>query len=238
MNRSSALLSAAIGACLLVLFFPLSTLFWIYPHFTGIITFEKEVNAKQIATHISKMLRLDSSTRTLEQQDITDDFIRVLEEARSDFDLAKVKIFSAGGDVLYSSDPREIGEHNTHAYFTDVVARGKIYSTVVRKNEKTLEGQQAGKDVVETYIPLMHNGSFIGAFEIYYDITYGEYNRRDFVAKSLIMVLAVSFLLILCILFLSVTAVRLRKKLHGAEREIERLRERIPALYSLPEDDE
>ncbi|HER40029.1 MAG TPA: hypothetical protein ENO10_02295 [Salinimicrobium catena] len=237
MNKFIYQIGFFISACLLVLFFPLYSIFWIYPHFTEIVTFEKEVNAKQIATHITKMLVMDSSPETLKKENITENFVEVLKEARSDFDLTKIKIFSSRGEVLYSTDAQEIGNMNTHSYFTDRVSKGKIFSNVVHRDKKTMEGKTVKKDVVETYVPLMRNEYFVGALEIYYDITYTEHSINNFVAKSLIITLMVSLSLLLCILFISLATITYYKKLLKARREVQLLKDRMPPLYNLSADE-
>jgi hypothetical protein len=50
------------------------------------------------------------------------------------------------------------------------VAKGKVITKGIQKETKSLEGHLMSVDVVETYVPLMNNGIFFGAFEIYYDI--------------------------------------------------------------------
>jgi len=42
---------------------------------------------------------------------------------------------------------------------------------MVRKDTQSLEDQKVSRDVVETYVPIMTKGTFVGALEIYYDIT-------------------------------------------------------------------
>ena len=89
MNRLTCQIGLIIAASLFVLAFPLYTIFWVYPHFTEIVTFEKEVDAKQIAKHISKMMQTGSDSTTLSQESITKEFIGTLKEAQADFDLTK-----------------------------------------------------------------------------------------------------------------------------------------------------
>lgn len=236
MNKFACQIGLAI-ASLLAFSLPLYTMFWIYPHFIQIITFEKEVDAKQIANHIAKMLVLDPTNQILAREDITDHFVAMLEEAKEDFDLTKIKIFSSQGEVLYSTDVKDVGTVNTNQYFTDVVAKGKIFSKVVHTDEQTMEKETVGKDVVETYVPLMRGQHFFGAFEIYYDISYSGHNINTFIAQSRIIVLAVFLLLLLAILFISISAISFQKKLHRAEREIQRMKEQIPPLFTLSRDD-
>lgn len=233
MNKFACQIGLVVASCLFVLCFPLYTIFWVFPQFTAIIAFEKEVSAKQIANHISKMLVGDNTTNTFTKGSITEGFIGTLHEAQLDFDLEKVKVFSATGEVLYSTDAKDIGTVNTNPYFTDVIARGKLFSKVVHRDEKNMEGETVRKDVVETYVPLMRAGHFLGAFEIYYDITYSRFSTSTFVVKSRIIIVIVSLLLLLCILFISFSAISLLKKQREAEKQIRMLKERVPHLYNL-----
>lgn len=238
MNKFSYQVGLIIAATVFVLVLPLYTIFWVYPHFTDIVTFEKEVDAKQIASHITKMMGINHSTTTLTKESITDDFIMTLKEAQADFDLTKVKIFSAGGEVLYSTDANDIGTFNTNPYFIEKVAKGKSFTMVVPQNKKTMEGEVVRKDVVETYVPLIRNQQFIGAFEIYYDITYSDHIISKFVTESRIIILFVTLFLLLCIFLISLSAISYLKKLNKAEMKVQHLKEQIPTLYNLPPEDE
>ena len=237
MNKFTFQIGLIVVSCLLALAFPLYTIFFIYPHFTEIITFEKEVNAKQIANHITKMLVLDRTEKTLTRESITDSFAKILKEAQLDFDLTKIKVFSSRGEVLYSTEAQDIGTINTHPYFTDTVSKGKIFSNVVRRNEKSLEEEIVKKDVIETYVPLMRDQHFIGAFEIYYDITYAEFSISNFIEKSRIIILIVSLSLMLCILFISLSTIVYLKKLRKTEKKLQILKDQISPLYHLSPDD-
>jgi hypothetical protein len=240
MNKFNLQIGLFVVTCLLALSFPLYAIFWIHPHFTGIVAFEKEVNAKQIANHISKMLVFDGANKTLKQESITDSFTETLKEAQVDFDLTKIKIFSSRGEVLYSTDTQDIGALNTEPYFTDIVSKGEIFSKTVHKNEKSMEGEIVKKDVVETYVPLMRDQNFKGAFEIYYDITYSKNRIGQFVMQSHVVILLVSLALLLCILLTSLSAIMYLKKLLKTEKKLQILKDHLPSLYdfSLGEMDE
>ena len=240
MNKFTLQIGLFVVTCLLALSFPLYAIFWIHPHFTGIVAFEKEVNAKQIANHISKRLVVDGANKTLTQESITDSFTETLKEAQVDFDLTKIKIFSSRGEVLYSTDTQDIGAFNTQPYFTNIVSKGEIFSKTLHKNEKSMEGEIVKKDVVETYVPLMRDQNFKGAFEIYYDITYSEHRIGKFIIQSHIIILIVSLSRLLCILLTSLSAIMYLKKLLKTEEKLQILKDRLPSLYdfSLGEMDE
>lgn len=231
MNKITFQIGLVAMTCLLVLTFPLYSFFYIYPHFTDIITFEKEVNAKQIARHITKMLVVDSTNKTLAPESISEEFVSILKEAKSDFDLTKVKIFSHQGKVLYSSEPQDIGSINDKSYFTDTVAKGKIFSMIVHKEDKTMEGEITHKDVVETYVPLMRGQLFVGALEVYYDITYAEHSISKFVNKSKVIVTVLTLLLLLCIVLLTYTGTLYCRNLRDTEKKMQLMKEKIPPIY-------
>ena len=153
--------------------------------------------------------------------------------------MTKIKIFSTNGEVLYSTDAKDIGSVNTNPYFTDIVAKGKNYSKIVHKHEKTLEKETVEKDVVETYVPLMRDHNFKGAFEIYYDITYSDTRIGQFMTQSHIVILIVSLSLLLCILLTSLSAINYLKRMLKAENKLRVLKEELPSLYdfSLGEDE-
>ena len=240
MNNFTRQIVLLVITCLLALAFPLYAIFWIHPQFTGIAAFEKEVNAKQIAKHISKMLVFDGANKTLTQENITDSFIETLKEAQEDFDITKIKVFSSRGKVLYSTDAQDIGDFNRQPYFTNIVSKGEIFSKTVHKDEESMEGETVKKDVVETYVPLMRNQKFKGAFEIYYDITYSVDRIGRFMVQSHVVILTVSLSLLLCILLTSLSAIRFLKRMHTAEEKLKTLKEQLPSLYdfSLGKEDE
>jgi signal transduction histidine kinase/CheY-like chemotaxis protein len=60
---------------------------------------------------------------------------------------------------------------NTYDYFHKRVAHGEPYLVVVTREHRTAEGERLLRDVVESYVPIMKHDVFIGAFELYSDIT-------------------------------------------------------------------
>lgn len=88
-----------------------------------------------------------------------------------DFLLVKMRLFDAAGRIVLSTERGEEGTVNTKAYFREQVARGESVSKVVWSGSLSAEGQGVGRDVVEVYLPIMAGGGFVGACEIYYDVT-------------------------------------------------------------------
>ncbi len=89
----------------------------------------------------------------------------------NDFDCEKVKIFSTNGEIIYSTDPADIGTIKTKDYFKPVVTQGVNFTKIVKKNTLSAEGRTVLIDVVETYVPLKFGVKIVGASEVYFDIT-------------------------------------------------------------------
>lgn len=112
--------------------------------------------AKKVAQHISR----ESDTK--ESKEISD---AVMQEIQDDFNIKKIKIIDASGTVLYSTEKSDIGEKSHHKEFFTVVAKGNVFYQIIDKSDNN------NSQVAEIYIPLMKNNVFVGASEIYYDIT-------------------------------------------------------------------
>lgn len=161
----------SLGITLLV---PAVNYHFVYPFFTGLIIENTEEEAERTATHLQTTLLPDITD--IDRNIATDKLSRQVEKDGRDFKFIKLKIFSNTGEVVYSSDKREMGDINKNEYFMNIVSQGRKYTKVVKKDTRSLEGSIIKADVVETYIPIMREGSFTGAFEIYYDIT-GRYQK-------------------------------------------------------------
>ncbi len=153
--------------------FPLLSIYVIYPKFSGLLVSYTEQDAIRVASHLAqstpgilKVVHNENNSipceLNLEEQGTS---------AKRDFKLAKFKLFAKSGKIMYSTDSADIGVINTKPYFHDIVAKGRVYTKVIKKDAISLEDQVFATDVVETYVPIMEQGQFIGALEIYYDIT-------------------------------------------------------------------
>ena len=89
---------------------------------------------------------------------------RVLQFAAETNNVIRFKVFSAKGKVVYGSHKKDIGKRADEKYFYDQVALGHKWVKVVDlyKNNRLIG---------EAYIPIMENGEFLGAVEIYIDVT-------------------------------------------------------------------
>ncbi|MCG6982205.1 MAG: hypothetical protein LJE88_12425 [Deltaproteobacteria bacterium] len=181
----------------LVIVLPLYDILFIYPAVNKLLTDDKRDDAIRIARHLSTILVSGETelTKDLLQSHLSDE-LGQLREVRDDFDLIKLKFFSKSGEIIFSSDPKDIGNINDKRYFHEIVANGKIYAEVIRKDTESLEGQKMPADVVETYVPLMKDQAFLGAFEIYYDITARKAELDSLLSRSSLVLFGLAFALL------------------------------------------
>jgi len=208
-------------------------LFVLTPAFNHLIIENTESAAIKIARHLEQML---IENATLEGQS-SPDTARQVALAVNDFSLMKLKVFTADGKTTYSTVAADIGMMNDHAYFRDIVARGGVYTKMVSKNTRSLENQLVDVDVVETYVPIMKEGKFKGAFEIYLDITGARQRLHSLLIQVHSTMALLSLVLLSTIFFITRKAERslLEQEKTEAEKKnlIAELRQALEEVKSL-----
>jgi signal transduction histidine kinase len=129
-----------------------------------------------------------------------------LEHIMEDFTINKIKLFDKDGYIIFSTKHEDIGTKNSHNYFYDNVQKGETYYKIVNAGETTLENVTIQKDVAEIYIPIMKNGIFAGASEIYYDISAKKYQLNKVIEqtdKLFMTVLTILFFIVLIMIYVA-----------------------------------
>jgi PAS domain S-box-containing protein len=165
-------------------------IFFIFPFFKGVLIKDTEDIAQKIARHFSR------DTKSFNNLSLTPEFASEAKQLKEEFNLEKLRVFSETGIILYSSDTGEIGMINEETYFRDKVSKGITFSQLVKKDNLTFEGRVVDADVVETYVPVMKGGRFIGAIEVYYDITF----KNQVIVKKVLKYSLVPFFLMFFLL--------------------------------------
>ncbi len=163
--RNIFLLSLAIAILI-----PAYEVFFIQPSYDALLIENTEKEAARLVHYLARTLELGSNP--VEKGKIPAEVIREVELLRdNDHLLANLRFFSPTGEIVYSFIREEIGTVNRKDYFVKTIARGNVYSKVVNKDAFTADGIISAIDLVETYVPIMQDKRFIGAIEVYYDIT-------------------------------------------------------------------
>jgi diguanylate cyclase (GGDEF)-like protein len=191
---------------------PLYVVLFIFPAVSEMLVENTRDDAIRVAKHLS--ILLISASGGLNDTLSADVLLDEIKEPTEEFELVKIKVFSESGEVVFSTDPRDIGIVNRHAYFSESVAKGEVYTKIVLKEQKSLEGQTMNSDVVETYVPLTVDGEVRGAFEIYYDITAKKEQLDRLLSRSSTIIFTLAFGLI-AVIFVTLT----KENRNIAERE-------------------
>lgn len=192
--RNLLVISLAIAILL-----PLYQYFLVHPSYNKFLIQENEDEAVRYASYMTRTLGLEG--RKLTKDQLPEDLDEQLKPVSRDDHLLKVRIFSASGEIIYSTETDEVGRINEKTYFREIVANNRVYSKVVQKNSKTAEGVFTKLDIVETYVPFMAGESFAGAFEVYYDVTDSLERERQVTQHSMSIILLMSAVFLLAIFF-------------------------------------
>jgi PAS domain S-box-containing protein len=228
MFRSKLLVFFLFLSLAAALFLPLFAFGYLYPAIDRLLISDAQLHAKRIANHFS--MYFDIPDENLTREHITFDLVDEISEVIENFSLEKVRVFSATGEILYSSDPEDIGTMNNRDYFESLVIRGKNFTKIVTKDTRSLEGRVLTSDVVETYIPIWGNDMVVGAFELYYDISDIKALFSDLIRRSAMIIYSVTFVILSAFL---VSLFKLSKNMtlrERAEKELVRHREEMELL--------
>ena len=161
---------------------PTIVILYIFPSFSTQLIKNTEDEALRVARHL--MFTIVPDLNELNKESLPAELLNEIQKMAEEFKLMKLKIFSKPGEVLYSTSSKDIGVINKNRYFQDIVAKGKVYTRVVKKGTKSLEDQIVNADVIETYVPIMKSDVFVGAFEIYYYMTATKERLDKLLSKS------------------------------------------------------
>ena len=192
--RINYLRNILIVSLIITIGFPVLITQLISPLFVDELIKNTQAEAVTVAKHIAFMIVPKQIEMT--ENSLSKESIRKIQLLKIEFKLMKLKIFSKSGKTIYSTAPEDIGVMNRKSYFHDIIAKGEVFTEVIKKGTRSLEDQKVTADVIETYVPIIRNDSFIGAFEIYYDIT----DRKESLGKLLSTSSVILFLLAFCLM--------------------------------------
>ncbi len=199
--QTNFLANLLIVSLVLLVALPTYIIFFVNPAFTTLLIENTKDDAVRVANHFVswRLLEKAKSEKGFPGVDIMID----IEKLKTDFNLIKLKVFSDSGEVIFSTNHNDIGNINREAYFHEILRKGIVHTEVILQGNESLEGQKMTADVVETYIPLMRGDKFLGAFEIYYDITARKKRLTNLLRRSSVSVfiLALGLLIAIIVIF-------------------------------------
>lgn len=213
-KRGRTLCASLMAPVLLALLLPMLNVHIIYPAFKQVVVSSLEEDSKRLGLYILPPALKHS---VLTEESFTPEFFGNIYRLEHDFDLIRIRVFSTHGIILYSTDPAETGTQNTSPYFQEKVTKGISLTKFVTKNTNTLEGETVQTDVVETYVPIMKDAQFLGAFEMYYDVTKRMAKLNQLTLYSTIAMICMSCSLIFVVLYLLRKEVKFQQELHRAD---------------------
>ncbi|MGD2185192.1 MAG: histidine kinase dimerization/phospho-acceptor domain-containing protein, partial [Desulfobacterales bacterium] len=212
----------------------LYNVFFIYPSFTDLLIDSTKDDAIRATRHLASTVIADRAELTKDSFNL-DSKIEI-QKIKNDFELMKLKVFSNSGTTLFSTDPKDIGHLNKEKYFQEIVAKGKVHTEIVPKDSESLEGWKVTADVLETYVPLVRNDLFMGAFEIYYDITARKNQLDNLLTHSTTILLALAVCLIVAFIVIFFKESKTTAEQKRAEEALRESEEKLAGiLNSIPD---
>jgi PAS domain S-box-containing protein len=178
--------------------------FFLFPSFTALLTEVSENDSVRIATYLGN--KILSENISLQRGALPDALKEDGELLRKEFKLMKILIFSPSGETIYSSDPGDVGHVVNKRFFYEVVAKGKVYTEFVKNDARSASGQRVTADVVDTYVPIMKEGKFFGAAEVYMDVTRRRIRNSTLQRESFSALVALGFGLLAAVIIVSLRA--------------------------------
>ena len=202
-----------------IVLFPLFTVFYQYPRLEEMVRDFARNQAVGAAKELVTVLVPDD--RVLGRGVLTPQAAERLERLERDGLFVKLRIHSPEGEILYSSDAREIGELNRDPYFQDILASRRIAARELPRDRRLPERELAPAGVVETHVPIVRGGRLLGVFEIHYDIGPEKQKLRSLFGVSSGVLLSLAAVLLAAVL---VSVSHARQYLQDRERVLEELR--------------
>ena len=199
--------------------FPLYLVMVLSPSFKQLLIEDKKADALHLALFFSSSLV--SETSQLKKGGLPERFLNWIENFNQHARYSKLKIFLPTGEIIYSTEPADIGRMNSRAYFNDIRTNGTVHAEVIPKNSASLENEVMTADVVETYVPIMKDDKLMGIFEIYYDISAERRKLDALIYRSYGILFAIAMGLLTSVI---VTYRRARKNIEERDHAEEMLR--------------
>jgi diguanylate cyclase (GGDEF)-like protein len=201
--------------------FPVYTVFVLAPRFEKLLVETTKDEAIRLASSFSTVVLEEDEE--LRRGALPTRLLDRLASMGDDGHLVKMRIFSPSGEIIYSSEPAEVGRVNEGAYFKEIAARGTTRAEIIPTHLRSLENEVVRADVVETYVPISKGGRLLGVFELYHDVTKGRKELSRLIYRSYGTLFAMALGLLALVLASSFQAHRSMQERARAEAQLRQL---------------
>lgn len=178
-------------AVLVIILLSVSSFFFFLPAYHLVLKDIIKESAIQTADYLADPIKVKG--QTISKKTIKPEYGKFAAEFIRDRWLIKLQVLSDQGRIVYSSDPSEIDTVYTHGHLFNATVKGRPMAMVVGKGGSSRKALIQAPYVVETYVPVVAHGKFLGAFVFYNNITVSK-KRFDLVfEKYIVTVLPISF---------------------------------------------
>ena len=203
---------------------PLINVYAIYPRYSKQLISNTEKTAIRAGRHLSRMHTHAHTDAHTDADIFNENFIGHWDtvgakEVLNDFNLMRINIYTQSGKLLYSSSPDDTDKTELQNSLHEIVAKGGIVTRTVEEKKRAPKGQLVEKHIVTTCVPVMQKGEFLGAFEIYHDITDIK-NELDEIFLYSLLYPAPVMLVFLCLVFIILRRLDNRMTMHKKTAEL------------------
>jgi diguanylate cyclase (GGDEF)-like protein len=201
--------------------FPVYTVLVLAPRFEELLIGNTKDEAIRLASSFSTVVLEEDEE--LGRGALPTHLLDRLASVGDDGHLVKMRIFSPAGEIIYSSDPAEVGRVNDEAYFKEITATGTTRAEIIPRDSRSLENETVPADVVETYVPVTRGGRLLGVFELYHDVTKARKDLSRLVYRSYGTLFVMALGLLALVLASSFQAHRSMRERARAEEQLRQL---------------
>lgn len=231
--RQSRFLWATVSVSLVAIsLFPIYTVFFLAPRFKQLLVENTKDEAIRLASYFSTFVVEEG--KELRRGTLPTHLLDRLGSLEGDGRLAKMRIFAASGEIIYSTDSTEVGHFNKEAYFRQIAATGTGRAEVIPKQSTSLENEVVPADVVETYVPITKGGRVLGVFELYHNVSKEQQDLDRLIYRSYGTLFMMAIGLLVLVLVSSFRAHRSMKETARAEERLRllSLTDELTGLYN------
>jgi len=219
MQKTKLLAIALLIAASAGIMLPAYNIFNLQPAVYRMLIAATEQDTTRIALHISSYV-FPEIEGVPQEEPAFGDLVREMHEVKRTFGLVKLKIFSADGQIAFSTASEEISRINRQTYFVENVAKGRTYTRVSSRSYLSLEGKPAKASVVQTCVPISRAGHFVGAVEIDYNITERKAALDNLIHQSSVFLFLVGTGVLAVSVFFGFKSKRAAVQQRKAEKEL------------------